>query len=35
MALRVDPADFEPKHSALADARWAKALYEKIMGPPR
>lgn len=33
--LGVDPADFEPKHSALADARWAKALYEKIMGPPR
>jgi hypothetical protein len=35
VALGVDPADFEPKHSALADARWAKALYEKIMGPPR
>jgi len=34
-ALGVDPADFEPKHSALADARWAKAIYEKIMGPPR
>lgn len=26
----VDPADFEPKHSALTDARWAKAIYEKI-----
>jgi DNA polymerase III epsilon subunit-like protein len=35
LAVGVDPADFEPKHSALADARWAKALYEKIMGPPR
>lgn len=35
LALGVDPADFEPKHSALADARWAKAIYEKIMGPPR
>jgi hypothetical protein len=35
LALGVDPADFEPKHSALADARWAKALYEAIMGPPR
>lgn len=34
-AVGVDPADFEPKHSALADARWAKAIYEKIMGPPR
>lgn len=34
-ALEVDPADFEPKHSALADARWAKALFEKIMGSPR
>lgn len=34
-ALGVDPADFEPKHSALADARWAKAIYERIMGPPR
>ena len=34
-ALGVDPADFEPKHSALADARWAKALYERMMGDPR
>lgn len=35
LALGVDPADFEPKHSALADARWAKAIFEKIVGPPR
>lgn len=35
LALGVDPADFQPKHSALADARWAKAIFEKIMGPPR
>lgn len=34
LALDVDPAQFEPKHSALADARWAKALYEAIMGDP-
>lgn len=34
LALGVDPDDFEPKHSALADARWAKAMYEAIMGPP-
>lgn len=30
----VDPADFQPAHTALADARWAKAIYEKIMGAP-
>ncbi len=35
LALGVDPADFEPKHTALADARWAKALYEAMMGEPR
>ena len=34
LALGVDPTDFEPKHSALADARWAKALYEKIPNIP-
>lgn len=28
----VDPDDFAPKHSALADARWAKAVYEAVMG---
>lgn len=32
--LGVDPAEFEPKHSALADARWAKAMFEAIVGPP-
>lgn len=31
----VDPDDFKPKHSALTDARWAKAIYEHIVGPPR
>lgn len=30
-AVGVDPADFEPKHTALADARWAKAVYEAVM----
>lgn len=34
-ALGVDPADFQPAHTALADARWAKAIYETIMGDPR
>lgn len=34
-ALGVDPADFQPAHTALADARWAKALYEAMMGAPR
>lgn len=32
--LGVEPDDFQPKHSALADARWAKAMFEAIMGPP-
>lgn len=33
-AIGVDPTDFEPKHTALADARWAKALYEAMIGDP-
>jgi hypothetical protein len=32
--LGVEPDNFGPKHSALADARWVKALYEAIMGAP-
>lgn len=32
LAVGVDPAVFEPKHSALADARWAKAMYEAMVG---
>lgn len=31
-AVNVNPDDFAPKHSALADARWAKAMYEAVMG---
>lgn len=31
MLVGVDPTDFEPAHSALADARWAKAVYELII----
>lgn len=30
LRVGVDPADFKPKHSALADARWAKAVYEAV-----
>jgi hypothetical protein len=30
----VDPADYEPKHSALTDARWAEAVFEAVMGRP-
>lgn len=30
-ALGVNPDEFE-KHTALGDARWAKAIYEKVMG---
>lgn len=32
-AVGVDPDDerFQPKHTALADARWAKAVYEAVM----
>ena len=33
-ALGIDPADFQPAHTALSDARWAKAMYEAVMGPP-
>ena len=33
--LGVDPEQFEPKHTALADARWAKAVFETIVGPPK
>ena len=33
-ALGIDPDDFQPAHTALADARWAKAMYEKMMGDP-
>lgn len=29
--VEVDPNNFE-RHSALGDARWAKAVYEKVMG---
>lgn len=34
LALGVDPDDFQPKHTALTDARWAKAMYEAMMGDP-
>ena len=27
----VDPDDFD-RHTALGDARWAKAIYEAVMG---
>jgi DNA polymerase III epsilon subunit-like protein len=30
----VNPEDFEPKHSALADARFARACFEAVMGGP-
>lgn len=30
----VNPADYWPKHSALADARFAKACWEAVMGGP-
>ncbi len=30
-AAAIDPASFH-RHEALEDARWAKALYEKVMG---
>jgi DNA polymerase III epsilon subunit-like protein len=33
-AVGVDPDAFEPKHSALADARFAKACFEAVMGGP-
>lgn len=28
----VNPDDFKPAHSALTDARWAKACFEAVMG---
>jgi len=31
-AVGVDPADFRA-HEALEDARWAKAIYEAVLGP--
>lgn len=31
LAVGVDPLQFE-RHTALGDARWAKAIYEKIVG---
>lgn len=31
-AVGVEPEDFD-KHTALGDARWAKAIYEAVMGP--
>jgi len=31
LAVGVNPADFE-RHTALGDARWAKAIYEAVMG---
>jgi hypothetical protein len=30
-AVGVDPDDFD-RHTALGDARWAKAIYEAVMG---
>jgi DNA polymerase III epsilon subunit-like protein len=30
-AVGVEPNDFE-RHSALGDARWAKAIYERVVG---
>ncbi len=32
IALGVDPTEFD-RHTALGDARWAKAVYEAVMGP--
>jgi hypothetical protein len=31
LAVGVNPEDFE-KHTAMGDARWAKAIYEAVMG---
>ncbi|MCA1569339.1 MAG: hypothetical protein LC798_03245 [Chloroflexi bacterium] len=31
-AVGVEPEDFD-RHTALGDARWAKAIYEAVMGP--
>jgi hypothetical protein len=30
-AVGVEPDDFD-RHTALGDARWAKAIYEAVMG---
>lgn len=35
LMLGVDTDDFQPAHTALADARWAKAIYEVVMGSPK
>lgn len=32
MKAGVDPEQFD-RHTALGDARWAKALYESVIGP--
>jgi hypothetical protein len=29
----VNPDDFD-RHTALSDARWAKAIYDAVMTPP-
>lgn len=31
-AVGVDPDDYQPTHTALADARWARACFEAVMG---
>jgi DNA polymerase III epsilon subunit-like protein len=33
--LGLDYNDFQPSHTALCDARLAKAVYETIVGPPK
>lgn len=33
--LNVDPDLYQPSHTALADTRWAKAVFEAVMGPPK
>ncbi len=30
LAVGVDPDDFD-RHTALGDARWAKAIYERVI----
>lgn len=32
-ALGIKPPDEDERHTTLADARWAKAIYEKVTGP--
>lgn len=35
-AIGIDVGDHQfEKHTALGDARWAKAIYERVMGSPR